>query len=182
METFIALLRGINVSGQKIILMSELRDAMTSIGLAEVRTYIQSGNIVFNSGIQSEPELADRIATAIQDRFQFEVPVLVVRPAEIQRMLDCCPFDGPKKENSCFILLFENPDPEHAAELEAIQFEGEELLVKDRHVFLFSALGYGRSKFNNNFIERKLKVKATARNYRTMMKLLSLCNQKPSHD
>ncbi|MBT8271338.1 MAG: DUF1697 domain-containing protein [Bacteroidia bacterium] len=182
MKTFIALLRGINVSGQKKVRMAELRDLLSTVGLEDVRTYIQSGNVIFSSELSSEKDLALKIKKAIHDNFGFEVPVLVIEPKIIQKMIDRCPFPTGKKENSYFTLLFDLPDPQVVEGIKNINFEGEELSIEGRFVYFYSSMGYGRSKLNNNFLERKLKIKATARNYRTMMKLLSLCNHNQPND
>lgn len=176
MKTYIALLRGINVSGQKKIPMAELRQLMDDSGYKNVKTYIQTGNIIFRTE-DSVSESTKKIADAIKAHFNFDVPVFVIEPSHIQQVLDECPFEDAKKVKSYFSLLYATPDETIASELNELSYPNEEFLVTDKCIYFFSAIGYGRTKFNNNFFERKLKVTATARNYNTMMKLLSLSQE-----
>ena len=174
MKTFIALLRGINVSGHKIIRMAELRAALSDSGLHKVRTYIQSGNVIFESGVSSRKKLESIIEKTIKNHFGHEVPVLVIEPGVIQDILDRCPFEQDKKEKSYFTLLYSEPEPTLVKDLETISFPNEEFHIDNSVIYYYCSTGYAKAKWNNKLIERKLKTKATSRNYRTMMKLLSL--------
>ena len=98
MKTYIALLRGINVGGHKKILMADLRLLFESIGLKDVQTYIQSGNVVFRS--KEETNLASKIANAIEAKYGFMVPVLIKKASELSEILLKCPFFDEKREKS----------------------------------------------------------------------------------
>jgi uncharacterized protein (DUF1697 family) len=173
MNTYIVLFRGINVSGQKKMLMAELRDLLSEIGFNKVLTYIQSGNIVLKSEMTAS-EVEERIHTAILSHFGYDVPIVVRTPYEIQKIIDACPHHGEKKEKSYFTVLKTEPSQEAIEELQKIDYPNEEIVVTKACVYGFFALGAGKAKFNNNLVEQKLKVQATSRNFRTMMKLLSL--------
>ncbi|HKK12766.1 MAG TPA: DUF1697 domain-containing protein [Flavobacteriaceae bacterium] len=173
--THIALLRGINVSGQKKIPMVELRKLLTDSGFDNVKTYIQSGNVIFRSSQEKRAVLENTIQKAIKLHFGFEVPVLVRTETEIQNILEACPFPEEKKTNGYFTLLHSAPDKSLVEETRLISYPDEEFHITNRCVYFFSSTGYGKAKCNNNFFERKLKVSATTRNYKTMVKLLSLC-------
>ena len=162
--------------------MAELRQVLSSNGLQEVQTYIQSGNVIFRCSINSEKKLAGMIENAISKHFGFEVPALVVQPELIAEILDGCPFPLGKKEKSHFTLLFEEPKSESVGEFERLSFENEEFIVHKSWIYFYCSTGYARTKLNNNHIEKILKTKATSRNYRTMMKLLSLCNHNQLDD
>lgn len=172
MKTYIALLRGINVSGQKKILMVDLRALLESIGFKEVRTYIQSGNVVFLA--EEASGLAAAISKAIFEKFGWEVPVLVRTVAEIASVLSNCPFSEEKKVKSYFTLFEQSPSEEKVQEFTNLDFPGEEFHMTPTCLYFFCANGYGRVKMNNNLIERKLKVRATTRNYRTLLRLTEL--------
>jgi uncharacterized protein (DUF1697 family) len=174
MNTFIALIRGINVGGHKKILMADLRTLFESLGFKEVRTYIQSGNVVFKA--KEENNLADKIGEAIGVKYGFIVPVLVKKESELSKILSKCPFSNEKREKSYFILLKETPSSEHV-ELTA-QFSNldEEFHIEGDCVYMYYALGAGKAKMGNNFFEKKLKVNATARNFRTMAKLVVMAS------
>ncbi len=176
-KTYIALLRGINVSGQKKVPMAELRALLSEEGLANVRTYIQSGNVIFQSSEQNISQLELRIHNAIKSHFGFEVPILVKTPEQMQEIFDTCPFPEEKKINSYFMLLYATPDSQLVAEVSKLTYPNEEFIITNTCIYFYCAVGYGKAKFGNNFFERKLKLTATARNYKTMVKLLSLSTE-----
>lgn len=177
MNTYIALLRGINVSGQKKMPMAELRELLSNLGLKNVRTYIQSGNVIFQSteGLTGNLEL--QIQDAIKKYFDFEVPVIVKTKIELQRIFDDCPFNLEKKAHSYFMMLYSIPAKANVDEVSEISYSNEEFVITDNCVYFHSSIGYGKAKCNNNFFERKLKVIATARNYKTMVKLLAMSEE-----
>ncbi|SFD36860.1 Uncharacterized conserved protein, DUF1697 family [Algibacter lectus] len=174
METYIALLRGINVGGKNKILMAELRDLLLNMGLKHVQTYIQSGNIIFNSEEGNASELEFQITEAIKKRFELSVPVLVITSDALNTIFNTCPFSEEKKQKSYFSLLYTAPEIDLVNEVLSMKFENEEINILANCVYFYSSIGYGKTKYNNNFFERKLKITATARNYKTMAKLLEL--------
>ena len=174
MTKYIALLRGINVSGQKKIPMADLRELLTKSGLEDVQTYIQSGNIIFKSSEEDKVELELKIHKAIKSHFGFEVPVLVMKPEALQHIFDACPFPKEQKEKSYFMMLFSKADEALVDSVSKLSYPNEAFKITDNAIYFYCAVGYGKAKFSNNFFERKLKVTATARNYKTMVKLVKL--------
>lgn len=172
MKTYIALLRGINVGGHKKILMADLKLLLESIGLQNVQTYIQSGNVIFNS--KEEHNLASKIAEAIETKYGFIVTVLVKKSLELSKILTKCPFFDEKREKSYFIILEESPIQENIELTAAFSNLNEEFHIAQNCVYIYYAVGAGKAKMGNNFFERKLKVTATSRNYRTMVKLIDM--------
>lgn len=174
-KTFIALLRGINVSGQKKIKMAELRETLTQSGLENVQTYIQSGNIIFDSQITDITTLEHTIHEAITKDFGFKVPTLVVNGNDIEKILEANPFAEKEEENRLYyVLLKQAPEKDLAVQFEELVFENEDFHITEKCVYLMCKKGYGNAKLNNNLIERKLKVEATTRNQKTMQKLLEM--------
>ncbi|HDZ15549.1 hypothetical protein LCGC14_1378550 [marine sediment metagenome] len=176
MQTYIALLRGINVSGQKKIPMAELKTMMEGLGLQNVTTYIQSGNVVFTSEEQYNTisYLEEKIKKQIQETFAFEVPVLLKSKTSFEEIIRSNPYnDSEAIANKLvyFVLLQKIPEKEKVAAFQKEVYDNEDFLVKSECVYLLCRNGYGRAKLNNNRVERKLKVEATTRNYGTMMKL-----------
>lgn len=174
MITYIALLRGINVGGHKKVSMADLRSLLTGIGFNEVLTYIQSGNIVFQSSEKNKTILEDKIQKVIESHFGFLVPVIVKTKQELQLIFDSCIFSEEKKTKSFFILLDKIPETDLVKQVNKITFENEEFSVINNALYFYSSVGYGRTKFNMNTFEKKLKVNATSRNYNTVKKLLDL--------
>ena len=173
MITYIVLLRGINVGGHKKVPMAELRKLLGKVGFSDVKTYIQSGNVVLKSD-KNKNEVENLITKTIVDGFGFEVSVLVKTVAEIQSIFNTCPFEQSKKENSYFTILHSVPDIKLVKAAEQFEYPNEEFVITDVCVYLYSSVGYGRAKCNNNFFENKLKISTTSRNYRTMRKLLEM--------
>ena len=177
MKTYIALLRGINVGGHRKIKMVDLKEMLRTMGLQDVVTYIQSGNVVFKSSITKTSELEEKIKDSIAKTFNFEVPVLIKTHEELKSIFDKNPFTETsdiENKRIYFSLLQETPMPEFKAAFQKEKFQGELFVIAEDCVYLNYALGAGKAKLSNNLIERKLKVSATARNYNTMVKLLEM--------
>ena len=174
MQVYIAFLRGINVGGHKKILMADLKALLESLGFKDVETYIQSGNVVFKA--TEENNLANIIAEAIETKYGFIVPVLVKKASELSEILLKCPFSDEKLEKSYFILLKESPTHEDIELTAGFSNPNEEFYIEGDCVYIYYSEGAGKAKMGNNFFEKKLKVKATARNFRTMAKLIAIAN------
>ncbi|WP_136480264.1 DUF1697 domain-containing protein [Cognatitamlana onchidii] len=174
MKKYVALLRGINVGGQKKVPMALLKEVLTDAGLKAVQTYIQSGNVIFESLENDKEKLQDVIYDAIKTHFGFEVPNIVFTPNHLKTIFDACPFPEEQKENSYFMILFKAPGVELVKSVETLSYPNETFVITKKAIYFYCSVGYGKAKLNNNFFERKLKVTATARNYKTMLKLLSL--------
>ena len=179
MVVYIAFLRGINVGGHKKIPMAELRLLLAEVGLNNVKTYIQSGNIVFESTIKSTITLAKLIQNSIEEKFGFKVPALVKMAKELEQIFLSNPYNSEaylENNQTYFVLLFELPIKELVVLFNEERYPNEEFYFSDNCIYLLCKKGYGNAKLNNNLLERKLKVTATARNYRTMQKLLELAS------
>lgn len=183
MEKYIALLRGINVSGQMQIKMAELKLLFESLGLNNVQTYIQSGNVVFSGLAKQAAEIQKLISNKITEVYDFEVPVLVLKANDFEKVLNSNPYlqdTHVKSENLYVTLLAEDPTPENLIKLEHVDFNPDQFIIEGRNIYLNISGGYGRTKLNNNFFENKLKVTATTRNWKTIQKLseiiMSICS------
>jgi uncharacterized protein (DUF1697 family) len=174
MNTYIALLRGINVGGHKKVPMAELRELLTKSGLENVKTYIQSGNVIFQSSKDDLIALETKVKKAILDHFGFDVSVMVRTRTQLNVIFENCPFPEEKKVNSYFAMLSEIPNKDLIKEAYEKTYENEEYKILNDCLYFYCANGYGNAKFNMNYFERKLEVAATSRNYKTIVKLLSL--------
>ncbi len=180
MNTYIALLRGINVGGHKKIKMADLRLKLEELGFSAVITYIQSGNIVFKDPSENIDTLETKIEKAIKKHFGFDVPVLIITHKILQKVLQHNPYierleKGEIEDKKMyFMLLCDQPDSIAVAELSKISFDPEEFIIAKNVIYLFAAIGYGKTKLHNNFFEKKLNIRTTTRNLRTLNKLLEL--------
>lgn len=174
MTTYIVLLKGINVGGHKKIAMAKLRELLTQEGFLDVQTYIQSGNIILKSKECSALKIEDTIHHLILTHFGFEVSVLAKTKAELKAIFDRCPFIEDKKKKSYFVMLHNTPDAELVKKASEKMYKDEDYIISNNCMYYYSSKGFGQSKFNVNYFERKFNTFATARNYNTLLKLLSL--------
>ena len=180
MNTYIALLRGINVSGHKKIKMVDLKTMFEKIPFKNVQTYIQSGNVVFKTEETKIPLLEEKITKAIAQIFYFDVPVIVKTMKDMTEILKKNPFKNPEDieyKRIYYALLKTKPENTLVKNLEAEHYPNEEFYISDNCVYLNYTLGAGKAKLSNNLIERKLNAVATSRNHRTMVKLLALAKE-----
>ncbi len=174
MYHYIALLRGINVSGHKLIKMAELKEILVNIGFRDVQTYIQSGNVVFKSEETSIPDMELFIMSGISGKYGFYVEVMVRTVNEFSRIVETNPFPDAEG-NKLYITFFRNALQNIPfEELNKVKSASEVYLFQDRIMFLYCPEGYGLTKLSNPFIEKKLKTVATTRNMNTIVKLLGM--------
>lgn len=174
MTLYIALLRGINVGGHKVIKMADLKRVFESIGLKQVKTYIQSGNIVFESeeGINF---LKDRIQSGIKNEFDFDVPVMLRTHDEFINIIKQCPYEVHSllEGESVHIAFLANVlSEEESSQLLTFKSELEDCYIDEKVVYLFFKNSIRNSKLMNQF--QKLHTPATVRNWRTVNKLKAI--------
>jgi uncharacterized protein (DUF1697 family) len=173
---YAALLRGINVGGNKKVGMAQLRELLAGLGYADVVTYLQSGNAVFSSPELDPQVLGSDIADSIQDRFGINVSVVIRTGAELAAALQSSPLPGEPENPSRFFVAFLAAPPA-AASIEAIQAESftpDQLWLSGREAYLLCPNGASQTQLTNAFLEKRLGVTATSRNWNTVTKLVSL--------
>jgi uncharacterized protein (DUF1697 family) len=176
MNVYISMVRGINVGAQKKVRMGELKQRYESLGFGNVRTYIQSGSVVFESSSTDVSGLVNKIENEVKDYFGFEVVVVIRTKDELRRLVEGVPFKGHEDKLHVTFLSAE-PDRFQAEEIETAKDKAEEFFISGKDIYLFCPNGYGRTKLSNAFFERKLKVPATTRNWRTVNALLSMASE-----
>jgi len=176
MKKFIALLRGINVSGQKKIKMSDLKLLIEDIGFHDVETYIQSGNVIFTSKERWNEKLKSKISSGIKRKFGFDVQIIILTPKEIESTIKNNPFIKKKKEIEKLYVTFlsDTPTKENVQKLNSTDYSPEEYLIDGNLIYLFLPNGAGKAKLSNNLFEHKLKVTGTTRNWKTITALSEL--------
>ena len=177
MKTYIALLRGINVSGQKKIRMANLKAHLEELGWEGIQTYIQSGNIIFRSTDNNPGQLAQAIKQKLQDKYGFEVPTLVLASRKLMDIIINNPFtrDPGTAANRLYVtFLFNTPREDLSVKLQALKEYNENFIQDDKIIFLYYPDGYARAVMGNNAFEQALKVEATTRNWKTVNKLYEM--------
>jgi uncharacterized protein (DUF1697 family) len=176
MQTFVALLRGINVGGKAMISMQELRSSLGALGLEDVVTYVQSGNVVFRTSSGDARDLAARIEERVASDFGFGVAVLLRTPSELEAIAAENPFLSGKADPSQLHVMFLEREPraDATAQLDPARSPPDEFALRGREIYLRLPNGAGRSKLTLDYFEKRLGVRATARNWKTLMKLVEL--------
>lgn len=176
---YISILRGINVSGQKKIKMTDLKILYEKQGFEDVITYIQSGNVIFESKTKLTIETLKKIIEkAIETKYTFQVPVDIRTNQELKQIIEKYPYEEVKKEDNetkvLVTFLQSTPLDEKVESLLEYVKSPEKLIIQGKEVYLYCPNGYGRSKLTNTFIEKKLGVSATTRNWKSVKKLYEL--------
>ena len=176
MQNYVALLRGVNVGG-KTMKMEALRSIFLELGFSNVRTYVQSGNVVFAAAKVSANQLSREIEERILREFSLPVSVIAKSSKEMEAIVKRNPLlkqKGVDESKLHVTFLAGTPKKAAAADLQSLAANGERFQILDQQIYLYCPNGYGRTKLSNNAIEKRLSVIATTRNWRTVNALLAM--------
>ena len=178
MTTFIALLRGVNVVGANPVPMKELVRILESLGLANAKTYIQSGNAVFQVGEKDAAALPEKITAKLRRSLGCAPQVFLLRVDELEAAIKSNPYRGADSDPKALHLTFLDSAPETSSlkALETFRKDSEQYSLKGRVFYFWAPEGVGRSKLFSR-VEKTLGVAGTARNWRTVCKLLDLARE-----
>lgn len=179
MKTYIAILRGINVSGYKIIKMDALRASFADLGFVNVKTYVQSGNVIFDTN-NAPTGLPAKIERKILEEFGFEVPVLTKTAGELADIIRQNPLvkDKAIDPSKLHVTFLSDDPPKNALQLlQPLAGGAEQVGIAGRAVYLYCPNGYGNTKLTNTAVERKLSCSATTRNWKTTKILLEMAGR-----
>ncbi len=172
---YLSILRGINVGGKNLIKMTELKSMFTNLGFNNVSTYIQSGNVIFESNERSE--LANTIEKAIKKEFNIQVPVIIRSKEELQKVANNNPFlrrAGVAVDKLHITFLSEAVNDVKSESINTADYAPDDFQIINKEVYVHCPNGYGKTKLNNTFFEKILAVPCTTRNWKTTNKLLEL--------
>ncbi len=178
MNTYIALLRGINVGGKNSILMKELVSIFETQGFEGAKTYVQSGNVVFRSGRQCTRSTAESIASAIENEFGFRPDVLLLPASELRSAAKKNPFEVENGKTLHLFFLAGVPSEPDLARLDTMKSSSERYWLDGAVFYLHAPNGIARSKLAAN-LEKALGETATARNWNTVSQLLEMTANAP---
>lgn len=177
MDIFISMLRGINVSGQKKIIMADLKQLFEDMGFNKVQTYIQSGNVIYLTQEKNTILVSQRIYEAIKLKYGFEVPVITLTNKELKDAALNNPYSATVEIEKLAIAFLANvPGLDRTQAIDKEKYLPDTFFIEGRNLYLHIESGFGRTKLSNNFFESKLKVVATTRNMKTVNKLIELSN------
>jgi uncharacterized protein (DUF1697 family) len=184
LKTFVAILRGINVSGQKSVKMQDLRQLFGRNGFQDIETYIQSGNVLFNHTITDRTKLSEIIEGIIFEKYAFHVPVIVRNVSEMERIVKNNPMLNKKEYDKTRLhvtFLNKHPEQKYVDLLPAHESSTDQYMLAGSEIYLYTPNGYGKTKLSNSFFEKKLKVIATTRNLTTVETLYMLMLNPPKN-
>lgn len=175
-STYVALLRGINVGGKNKLPMKELAALMAATECAEVQTYIQSGNVVFQASASVARRLPEVLAERIAQRFGLRVPVVIRSAKELAAVARGNPFlkRGEDEDALHVYFLADKPSARAVAALDPRRSPGDQFEVVGREIYLFCPNGVGNTKLSNAYFDSALETVSTGRNWRTVLKLIAL--------
>ena len=181
MTTHLALLRGINVSGHNMIKMEALKTTLEAVGFENVQTYIQSGNVFVDTEEENTAAVGFKIKQEIFKSFGHEVPVVVIGKADLEASLKNNPFlkekdSDLKKLYVAFVSKTLQPDSMN--DLRISQFKPDEANIDANRIYIKYAVGAGKTRFDQKYIEKKLNVTATIRNWNTVTQLLKMYEER----
>jgi uncharacterized protein (DUF1697 family) len=173
---YVALLRGINVGGKNMIKMETLRATFESLGYENVKSYINSGNLVFETRKTDDRKLAKTIHDAIQKDFGFDISVMVRSMKEIEEIVKNNPFDGQFDNHKYLHVFFLDSELSNGQRelIDSITNENERIEVHGRTLYCLLKISIIDSAVGKGIIDKKLKIPATGRNWRTIQKIAEL--------
>ncbi len=182
MTTYAAFLRAVNMTGHNTIRMAELSDMFRKLGFSDAETYIQSGNIIFNSsGKQDEAGLTSLIEAGITKRFGHSVRAMLRSLPEIESFRARNPYlneDNFDQTRMAVLMLHEAPDENQILKVKDIDYPPDKFQISGKEIYIFCPNGFGKTKLYTNFFENKMKVTGTARNWKTILTILEMCERK----
>ena len=172
----IAFLRGINVGGRNRLPMRDLTAMVVDAGCSNVRTYIQSGNVLYQPGTALGDDIPSAISSSILSRFGYRIPVIARTAQELREIVRANPFvkSGADTDKLHVVFLAELPDGEHVGALDPDRSPPDEFAVRGREIYLHCPNGLARSKLTNSYFDSRLSTISTMRNWKTVRKLLEL--------
>jgi uncharacterized protein (DUF1697 family) len=181
MHTHLALLRGINVSGHNMIKMDVLKSTLEDMGFQKVQTYIQSGNVFIDSDEESQAKIAFIIKQEIYRVFGYDVPIIVISKADLQACFTNCNF---LKENDFdtkkLYVAFVSKElkSDNINDLKMSQIKPDEVQIDKTRIFIKYHIGAGKTRLDQKYIEKKLNLTATIRNWNTVSQLLKMYDER----
>jgi uncharacterized protein (DUF1697 family) len=176
-ETFVALLRGINVGGKNKLPMKDLVRIFESAGCVDVRHYIQSGNVVLDATAAIAKRLPAMISAAIASELELTVPVVVRSADEMRAVAKTNPLlaKGAAVDSLHVVFLADAPSAAAVASLDPQRSPPDAFVVRGREIYVSCPNGVGNSKLTNAWFDTKLRTISTGRNWRTVLKLVEMC-------
>jgi len=181
MNAYITMLRGINMTGHNTIKMTRLAEMFRQLGYTDAETYIQSGNIVFSCQNSCIDCVSSEIRKAILSELSLDIAVITRTPDEMGKIISANPFleePGFDPSKMAVIFLELKPSEEQILKVAGIDYPPDKFRIIGSEIYIYCPNGFGKTKLYTNFFEAKMKVTGTARNWRTVNKLMEMAEKK----
>ena len=174
MTVYVSMLRAVNVGGTSRIKMEPLRAAYEALGFKDVRSLLQSGNVLFRSSVKDRRQLARRIAQELERKFGLQIELVIRTLPELERIFERSPVLSPRADLAKLLVMFLAGVPDAQGQARLVKWhKGSEMLeIRGPEVYLYYPDGVGRSKLTTAVIESHLGTMGTARNWNTLTRLL----------
>ncbi len=176
-QTYIILLRGINLGAKRKLPMLDLKVLLATLGYQDIETYIQSGNVVCNHTEKNEKELEHLLENAILEQFDYDVPVIIRNKTDFEQLYLNNPFikRNINDIDKLHVTFLEKvPETSNLEKVNTYNFEPDVFQILGKETYLHCPVDYGHTKLSNSFFESKLKMKTTTRNWKTVTKLYEM--------
>lgn len=177
----IAFLRALNMAGHNLVKMKELEGLFSSLGYEDVKTYIQSGNVIFSdTGKEKKEVIARRLEKAISDRFNLNIEVMVRKVADLKGLAARNPFLDEGDFNPlkmAVIFLNKKPSGDSVKAMANVSYPPDKFHISGQEIFIYCPNGFGRTKLYTNFFEKKMGIRGTARNWKSVMAILEIAGK-----
>lgn len=177
MKNYIVFLKGINVAGKNLVKMPALKTALTNNNLLEIKTYIQSGNILISNSNLDVNTIKEKIEKILREDLKIDTVSFVYSVEEIQTIINEIPFPIKDTKQLYFSFLSEIPSKEKQDLLLKKDYKHDAFQISKKHIYICCINGYGKTKLNNNFFEKNLRLKATTRNWNTVNRMITLAGE-----
>jgi uncharacterized protein (DUF1697 family) len=180
MPAIISMLRGVNVGAHNRMKMDALRAVYESLGLTDVQSYVQSGNVIFRTRDRNLPKLASRIEEGIECAFGFRPAVILRTVAEMRDAVARNPFTGldPFEPAKLLVTFFkDDPGEEARQKIRAVRTDPEQIYIEGREMYIYFPVGMGKSKLSLAGFDRVIKIPGTGRNWNSVTKMLEMAER-----
>jgi uncharacterized protein (DUF1697 family) len=181
MKTYVAFLRGVMPVGKNKVAMAQLRQVLAEAGFEDVRTYIQSGNVILRTDL-TPAEIEKRVHDLIREHIGPDLVVVVRTGDQLQEILGGNPFEGLDISRVFYTLFAQPPPADKVNKLISQDYSPEKIVIDGQCAYLFIPTNAARSTLSNNYLEKKLGVSATTRNNNTLRKVIEMSVQGQGHE
>jgi uncharacterized protein (DUF1697 family) len=182
MSTYLSFLRGVNMTGHNKINMTDLASLYKDMGFTDAETYIQSGNVIFGCNIEAHvSDIASSVEKAILERFGYKIPVMIRTFVDLRKIISFNPYLSEEKfdpSKMAVIFLHDNLMESQIQKVADVNYPPDKFKIIGNEIYTFCPDGFGKTRLYTNFFENRMKVTGTARNWKTIMTIYKIAEDR----